>query len=83
MDLLSGLAEGVGASLTERLLKKREKKPNIFTKLIALIKFLLEDPEKMELTACVEEGKLVIKVKPDKTEDIGILLRVSTFEKGS
>ena len=83
MDLISGIAEGVGASLADRLFRRKDKKPNIFSRLIALIKFLLEDPEKMELTACVEEGKLVIRVKPDKTENTGILLKVSTFEKES
>lgn len=83
MDLISGIAERAGASFAERLFNKKERKPNIFTKLIAIVKFLLDDPEKMELTACVEEGKLVIKVKPDKKEDVGILLKVSTFEKES
>lgn len=79
MDLINSIAEGAGAAFVNKLATRKDKGNNIFVNLFKLIKQLLGDPEKMELTITADKGDLLARVKPDKEENKGFLLRVSTF----
>ncbi len=81
MDLMNSLAAGAGEAIVNKMLESKKKRDNIFTRLIPMIKGLIDDPEKMELHAYCENGKVVIKVKPDKEKKKGFVAKVSVFDE--
>ena len=81
MDLMNSLAAGAGEAVVNKLLESKKKRENVFTRLIPMIKRLIDDPEKMELHAYCENGKIVMKVKPDKEKKQGFEVKFSTFEE--
>lgn len=83
MDLINSVAEGVGEAVANKLLNRKKREDNIFTHLFVHIKSLLDDPENLEIRVTVENGHVVAKVKPDKKENNGFVVKITTFKDES
>lgn len=83
MDIINSMAEGAGAAVMNKILDRPKRSSNVFTRLIGEVKSLLDDPEKMELRVTVENGHVVAKVFPDKEQNNGFVVKITTFKEES